>query len=392
METALWISIGIILYTFAGYGVLVSILASFKKKQKYPVLDNEDLPEVTLLVAAYNEEEIIEDKIKNCMALDYPDDKLNILIVTDGSTDGTNKIVQQYPNIELSYSPPRKGKIAALNRVMRSVNTPITIFSDANVMINKNGLRSLVNHFQSNLVGAVSGEKKVLRQKSDGSSATGEGFYWKYESYLKRKDAEWNSLVGSAGEFFAIRTHLYKNIKTDTLIEDFVMTMELASDGYRVAYEPQSIASETASANIEEETKRKVRIAAGGIQAIARLKGLLNPIKFSKLTFQYVSHRVLRWTLMPLSLIAAFVLSIVLCDAWHYEVLFRLQVIFYLLATVGYGLRNQSTQIKLFYIPYYFTYMHVCVTKGWVKYLSGKQQVTWDKAKRVVSSELHVSS
>ena len=266
---------------------------------------------------------------------------------------------------------------------MPSVESALTVFTDANVMINKDGLKNMIRHFQSNLVGAVSGEKTVLSKEEDGASSSGEGFYWKYESFLKRKDAEWNTLVGSAGELFAIRTHLYENIDTNTLIEDFVMTMKLSAKGYKVAYEPQALAMETGSANIEEETKRKVRISAGGIQAVIMLLPLLNFFKYGKLTFQYISHRALRWTLMPLALVGAFTSIFFLApQGWPYDLIMRLELIFAILALAGYAMRNGETKIKALYIPYYFIYMHYCVVLGWIKYFRGKQQVTWDKAKR----------
>ncbi|PWL31608.1 glycosyltransferase family 2 protein [uncultured Roseivirga sp.] len=383
MEIFFWTCVFIVFYVFVGYGMLISILAKIKGTKPIETLADEDLPEVTFLVAAYNEEEIIEEKIKNTLALDYPKDKLKIKVVTDGSNDGTNDIVSRFSEAELCFKPERAGKIAAVNRVMPSVESALTVFTDANVMINKDGLKNMIRHFQSNLVGAVSGEKTVLSKEEDGASSSGEGFYWKYESFLKRKDAEWNTLVGSAGELFAIRTHLYENIDTNTLIEDFVMTMKLSAKGYKVAYEPQALAMETGSANIEEETKRKVRISAGGIQAVIMLLPLLNFFKYGKLTFQYISHRALRWTLMPLALVGAFTSIFFLApQGWPYDLIMRLELIFAILALAGYAMRNGETKIKALYIPYYFIYMHYCVVLGWIKYFRGKQQVTWDKAKR----------
>lgn len=383
MEIFYWICVFIIFYVFIGYGIAISLLAKFKVKKPIEDLADEDLPEVTFLVAAYNEEEIIEEKILNTLNLNYPKNKLKLKVVTDGSNDNTNKIVSQFSEVELCYEPKRAGKIAAVNRVMPSVESSITIFSDANVMINKDGLKNMIQHFQNNLVAAVSGEKTVMSKEEDGASSSGEGFYWKYESYLKKKDAEWNTLVGSAGELFGIRTHLYEPIDTNTLIEDFVLTMKLSAKGYKVAYEPAALAMESGSANIEEETKRKVRISAGGIQAVIMLLPLLNFFKYGKLSFQYISHRALRWTLMPIALIGAFVSVFFLAaKGWPYDVLMRIELIFALLALAGYAMRNGETKIKALFIPYYFLYMHYCVVLGWIKYFRGKQQVTWEKSKR----------
>lgn len=384
MELLFWISISIVLFTFLGYGLVITVLAALKKKkQAYPILEEEDLPEVSLLIAAYNEEEILKDKISNSLELDYPKEKLKITFVTDGTSDGSLALLSKFSDVTCNHSSARKGKIAAINRVMPTIDSPITIFTDANVMLNPGAIRNLVHHFQSNLVAAVSGEKVVQSAKSDAASASGEGFYWKYESYLKKKDAEWNTLVGSAGELVAIRTNLYQAPEEDTIIEDFVMTVRLASQGYRVAYEPQAIAAETGSANVEEEEKRKIRISAGGIQAIRRLPEAMNFLKHPGMTFQYLSHRVLRWTLMPIALVFALISSASLVgEGGIYLMPFVAQMIFYCLALIGYFRRNRATSQKYFHIPFYFTFMHICVVKGWIRYVKGKQSVTWEKALR----------
>lgn len=385
MEAIFWTSVGIIVYTYIGYGVITAFLALIEA-HNHGVLRSDELPETTLIVAAYNEEDIIEEKIKNTLALEYPQDKLKLVFVTDGSSDRTPDIVAKYPQITLYHQNSREGKIAAINRIMKHIKTPFTIFSDANVMINPKGVCHLMKRFKEENTAAVSGEKVVMSEKEDGASSSGEGFYWKYESYLKKCDAKWNTLVGSAGELFAMRTKLYKPVASDTLIEDFVMTMDLAAQGYHIAYAPDAIAMETGSLNIEEETKRKVRISAGGIQAVLRLKHLLNPFKYGALTFQYISHRALRWTLAPVALITALISGIF--TAFNSEVFFVLfiaQAAFYALALVGYSIRNKSTKYKITYIPYYFIYMHYCVILGWFQYFNGNQKVTWDKAKRAHS-------
>ncbi len=384
MKLLFWISTTIIIYHYLGYGILITFLSKLKeKKAQLPRLKDEDLPAVTLVIAAYNEEEIIKEKIKNSVSLDYPENKLNILFVTDGSTDQTNELIENHPQVNLSYKSQRAGKIGAINRIMPKIESPITIFSDANVMINEDGLKKLVAHFQNNMVGGVSGEKTILQSGLENASSSGEGLYWKYESFLKQKDAEWNTLVGSAGELIAIRTHLYRSIAPDTIIEDFVMSMELASKGYKVAYEPRALAQETASESVFEEKKRKVRISAGGIQAVIKLLPLLNFLRHGKLTFQYVSHRALRWTLVPLALIAVLLTAPLLAPmGWFYDLALRTQLIFYLLAFVGYSIREMKTKNKYLHVPYYFTFMNICVILGWFQYFSGKQTVIWKKAKR----------
>lgn len=384
MEYVFWISIAIVFYTFLGYGLVISLLASFSKKAAVPFFQDSELPEVTLLIAAYNEADILDAKIQNALALDYPTTKLHIQVVTDGSSDDSGQVLAKYSQVTVHHSAERKGKIAAVNRVMPLIKTDFTVFCDANVLLNSQAIRELVKHFRRPEVAAVSGEKVVLSQEADTASAAGEGFYWKYESFLKRKDAEWNTLVGSAGELFAIRTGLYAAPDTNTLIEDFVLTVKLATQGHVVAYEPNAIASETASANVEEEYKRKVRISAGGIQAIGLLPQAMQFWKHPGLTFQYISHRVLRWTLMPLALILILISNVFLAiESDFFAWVLVAQAVFYGLGLIGYLRRNSSIKLKAFHLPFYFVFMQVCVIMGWIKFARGKQQVTWEKSKRM---------
>lgn len=381
------ISIVVLFYSYIGYGIILFLLVQLKKLfYKSEIRLFQTLPEVTLVVAAYNEEAWIEEKIINSLELDYPSDKLKFLFVTDGSDDGTVDIIRKYPQIQLEHHAPRKGKIAAVARIMPLIETPITVYTDANTLLNKEAIQRIVQHFAEPKIGAVAGEKRIMQSAKDDASAAGEGIYWKYESKLKQLDSELYSVVGAAGELFAIRTELFEPVRKDTLIEDFYMTLRIAQKGYKVAYEKNAYAIETASASIQEEMKRKVRITAGGIQAIIRLAELLLPFKNPILSFQYISHRVLRWTLAPLSLLAFFISSIFLAiqGDWLGQILLALQIIFYVVAMVGYHFERKAISIKALYIPLYFTLMNVSVYQGAWRLMKGQQSVVWEKAKRKV--------
>ena len=308
--TLFWIGVTIIVYTYLGYGLVIYLLSKFKSHSKSLFQEDANLPEVTILIAAYNEEQVIEDKIKNTLALDYPQDRLTVFIVTDGSTDNTPQIVKKFHAVKLFHEPQRKGKIHAVNRVMKWVSTPIVIFSDANTTVNREGVRNIVRHYQDETVGGVAGEKRIFKKSEDNASGSGEGLYWKYESFLKKKDSDVYSVVGAAGELFSIRTALYQEPEDNIIIEDFYLSLRIAARGYRFIYEPDAYAMETASASVEEEWKRKVRICAGGFQAMGKLKELLNPFTYGILSFQYISHRVLRWTLAPFFLPIVFLSSV----------------------------------------------------------------------------------
>jgi cellulose synthase/poly-beta-1,6-N-acetylglucosamine synthase-like glycosyltransferase len=361
-----WISIITVVYTYLGYAILLILLVKIKQLIDHNSKINSNvLPSVTLIVAAYNEESYIREKIENSKSIDYPKDKIQYLFITDGSNDKTPDIIKAYPEIKLLHQPERQGKIRAVERAIPHATGDITIFTDANTELNKDALKNIVRHFVNKKVGVVSGEKRILKRDMDEAAGAGEGFYWKYESKLKKWDDELYSVMGAAGELFAIRTKLFEPIPHDSLIEDFYMSFKIVQKGYKIAYEPDAYALEEPSSSIKEELKRKVRIAAGGIQSIMRLKESLNPFKYGVVTFQYVSHRVLRWTLAPLALPLIFISNIFLLEkGLLYQVIFANQVLFYLAALLGFLLEKRQIRLKLLFIPFYFCMMNYAVYAG----------------------------
>ncbi|MFS2186850.1 glycosyltransferase family 2 protein [Mucilaginibacter sp. Mucisp84] len=389
MKIILAISLFIVFYTFAGYGIflylIIRIKRAFKGRKALPSENLDELPTCTLVIAAYNEEYFIEQKISNSLLLNYPAGKLKLLFVTDGSSDKTPDIVARYPQIQLLHQPQRAGKIAAVHRAMNYVNTDAVVFTDANTFLNKDALIKICRHYSDATVGAVAGEKRVHIDEDADASAAGEGFYWKYESALKKWDSELYSVVGAAGELFSVRRSLYQPVEADTVLDDFMISMLIAAKGYRIVYEPEAYATETASENVSEELKRKVRIAAGGMQSILRLKKLFNPFPYPILSFQYISHRVLRWTITPFLLILSFILNVVLAlkpGETAMQGLLLAQVLFYLLALLGLIMEKRQLRIKVLFIPYYFCVMNYAVLAGIIRYFSTKQSAVWEKVQR----------
>ncbi|MBG6233696.1 cellulose synthase/poly-beta-1,6-N-acetylglucosamine synthase-like glycosyltransferase [Pedobacter sp. CAN_A7] len=387
MITTFWIAVFLVFYTFFGYGILlyglvrIKRLFNLKKKALYAF---EDLPSCTLVIAAYNEEDFITQKIVNTLALRYPAGKLEIVFVTDGSTDRTPQLVAQYPEIKLMHTPARSGKIAAVHRVIEQVTTELIVFTDANTFLNPEALFYLCRHYADQKVGAIAGEKRVMIEKSADATA-GEGFYWKYESKLKAWDSELYSVVGAAGELFSIRKSRYEPVPANSILDDFMISMKIAQKGDVIVYEPEAYAQETSSANIAEELKRKVRIAAGGIQSVIWLKSLLWPIKYPLLTFQYISHRVLRWTVTPLLMILALILNVFIVlqqGGVTYQVLLIAQIAFYISAYLGKLMESRKIRVKVLFIPYYFCVMNYAVLAGLLRYFFGEQSVIWEKAIR----------
>lgn len=386
MATVFLFCLFLVIYTYLGYGIVLYLMVKTKRlfgHYNRGFFNNECLPDVTLMVCAYNEEDIVEKKMDNTKALDYPKEKLHILWVTDGSNDSTNQLLKQYPEVSVAFRPERKGKTAALNHGIKEVYTDIVVMTDANTMLNSEAITIIVKEMADPKVGCVAGEKRVVAHNGN-QAAEGEGLYWKYESTLKRLDSELNSAMGAAGELCAIRSALYEEMPEDTLLDDFILSMNILSRGYRIAYTSEAYAMENGSTNLKEESKRKKRIAAGGLQSCWRLKKLMNPIKYPLTSFQFVSHRVLRWTVTPIALIMLIPLNVILVISnagTFYTTIWILQLMFYFSAAAGMVLAAKGKHNRLLYIAYYFLFMNMNVFKG-IAYLAKKQGGTWEKSKR----------
>lgn len=386
-----WLCLALVVYTYVGYGAVLYIILKVKniffRRETTPILplDPQLLPDVTLMICAYNEADVIEEKMQNIRALNYPQEKLCVMWVTDGSNDNSNELLQAYPEVKLVYSPERKGKAAAMQHGLQENKAEYVIFTDANTMLNADAIREIVRQFMKKNVSCVSGEKRVAARHAGQATAEGEGVYWKYESMLKRWDSELYSAMGAAGELFAVRMSHYLPAPSNALLDDFMMSMLILKDGHRIAYTNEAYATEYGSASTAEESKRKRRIAAGGLQSIWWLRSLMNPFAYPKVAFQYVSHRVLRWSITPLALFALFPLNLLLLFASGsliYQLLFLLQLFFYLSALTGHILKVSGRRNKLLYIPCYFLFMNLNVFLGIGYLMSHKDSGTWEKARR----------
>ena len=393
LKIAFWICAFLVFYTYLGYGMLLWLLVRLKRivrgkaERKALPTDEAELPEVTFMICAYNEQDVVDMKMENTLQLDYPHDKLHIMWVTDGSTDQTNERLARYADVEVVFSPERRGKTAALNHGISMVRSEITMMTDANTIVNREAVREIVRCFQDPRVACVAGEKRVMARHEGQAAAEGEGLYWKYESALKRMDSELYSAMGAAaaGELNAIRTRFYEPMPETALLDDFVMSMRMVDQGYKIAYTSDAYAMEYGSADLTEESKRKRRIAAGGLQSVWWLRQMMNPFRRPVVAFQFVSHRVLRWTITPIALLALIPLNVALVflkAGTVYTVIWILQVLFYLAALASWMLEKQGRKNKLLYVPYYFLFMNLNVFRG-MKYLSThKTSGAWEKAKR----------
>jgi len=385
MKLFFWALIGILFYTYLGYGVIVWMLVKLGRRKRSVIHREEERELLTVahVIAAYNEEDVIAGKIENSLAIDYPRHLQRIIIVADGSSDKTTEIIRRYPQVELFFEPERKGKVAALNRVVSRVSeSDIVVFSDANSLLNPVAFSLIMRHYTDPHIGGVSGEKRVIT--SGKLLGQGEGLYWRYESALKKLDSDFHSVVGAAGELFSIRRELFMKMPEDLILDDFYMSLNVCRMGWIVQYEPRAIAMESPSFSPADEMRRKIRISAGVFQSMVLMKDLLNISRYGKLAFQYVSRRVLRSAICPFVIPVILFLNIaIIVRSGEYYAIFFGQIFFYLLAFIGWLFSSSSRIVPMiFYAPYYFVFMNLSAWMGLHRYLNGTQSAIWEKAKR----------
>jgi len=417
-----WGAMALASYGYVGYPLVLTCLTAFRKRGGEAVRSlTETLrpaepsladakgiyPTVSLIIPAYNEHEIIRDKIKNSLSLDYPADKLAIVVASDGSTDGTNDILREYDGqgITAHYFSPRSGKMSALNKTLSRVASEIVVFSDANTMYRPDAIQKLVRNFRDATVGAVSGQ--VILRNTHVSFGQSEELYYRYERYLQKKETALGSMLGADGAMYAIRQKLFSPPPNDTILDDFAIAMGAVRAGYRIVYEPEAIGDEETSPNLKSEFNRKSRIVAGAVQMTKRGYGI--PASGQKrLWFQFLSHKFLRWV-MPLVLIALFAANLRLAatevralapilsraiasvgassagaSPSHlgiYSLTGAMQIVFYLLGVCGVFFNR----VSLTAAPQYFCTVNAASLLGLIKGLTNKQPVTWKTFPRSVN-------
>jgi len=382
LEIILIACILLVFYAYLGYGIFLYLLLKIRGDYKQEEAPEGYCPAISMVVPCFNEEGYILEKVANSKALDYPKDKLQLIFISDGSSDSTAELLSKEEGILHLHEDQRAGKAAAMNRAMAHVTGEIVVFCDANTDLNPEAIALLSRHYADPKVGGVTGEKRIQAKEEAGASEAGEGLYWKYESFLKKADSRLYTVVGAAGELMSYRTALYEPLEPDTLLDDFMQSMRIVLKGYRIVYEPKAMATETASANVKEELKRKIRICAGGWQSMLRLGPAFNPFRNLKVAFAFISHRVLRWSLAAFALPIIFLLNILLLGTPLWNTLLIGQVLFYAAALVGWYYENKGIRWKALYVPYYFFIMNLAVFLGLKRFLKGEQSALWERAKR----------
>jgi cellulose synthase/poly-beta-1,6-N-acetylglucosamine synthase-like glycosyltransferase len=372
-----WTMGGLVVYVYAGYPLL---LAGIRAVGARPVAKGDNRPQVSLVVSAYNEAEVIGEKLANSLALDYPDDRLQVLVVSDASTDRTDEIVRASTDsrVSLLRMPVRSGKTLGLNEAVRVARGEIIVFSDANAMYAPGAVAALVRNFSDRAVGAVVGESTYSQAK--GGADEDESLYWRYEVLIKRLESALGSVVGGDGAIYAIRKSLYRPMRADAL-SDFVNPMQIVYDGYRCVYEPEARSVERGAGDFGREFRRKVRIVNRAWRAMMSLKGLLNPVRFGFFSLEVLSHKLLRW-LVPVFLLVILATNLVLIErGWIYAATLAAQLVLYALGWLGYALRSRGSLPRILAVPFYFLMVNLASARGIIEAYLGKTYTTWTTAR-----------
>jgi len=384
-----WLSITFIFYTYIGYPFMLSFFAGFRKDTQGPLYTDYL---VTVLITAYNEEAVIAKKIENTLKLEYPQDRLQIIIAADGSSDRTPEIVREFGDrIELNYIPTRQGKMAAINRAFPMVRGDIVVFSDANNMYEPDALRKLVAPFADGTVGATTGAKLIIQDGGDLSRA--EGIYWKYESWIKINQTKLDTCTSSVGEMLAVRRDTYMPPPNHIINDDYYIVIDLIRRGFRVCYVPEALSLEHISASERDEITRRARISTGHYQTIFMALQLL-PFGRPWAVWHIISHKFCR-ALLPFGFIGMFLSNMLIVLYWSNNLssLFLLshpyaqiylagQMFFYLLAFIGNVMKIPGFPGKVVYFCAYLVNSNYALLRGFFGYITKKQTSVWQRVRR----------
>lgn len=387
LEILFWISALLLVYSHIGYPVVLGLLARIAPRKTTPLASTE-LPAVTLLISAYNERPVIAAKIENSLALDYPKERLEIVIVSDCSDDGTDAEVLRFASsgVHLVRQSERKGKSAGLNLGVIQAQGQILVFSDANAMYHPDAIRQLVQHFSDPQVGYVVGNARYIQKASDTQAAEAEGLYWKFETWLKKKESAFYSVVGGDGAIYAIRRELYAPL-LPTDINDFLNPLQIIQRGYLGVFEPRAVSYEEAAGSFAREFRRRVRIISRSLNATFKAGDILNPFRRPKHWFLLVSHKLLRW-LAPFFLIAVLVTSLLLWRFPLFRVAILFQALFYAIAFAGWMLQGRQKNWRVFSVVFYLCLVNVASLIGFFKCLRGDLSGTWVPPRHKVPSKI----
>jgi cellulose synthase/poly-beta-1,6-N-acetylglucosamine synthase-like glycosyltransferase len=384
-ELIFWTALVIIAYVYFGYPLVAALRAKLRSR---PRVRGPIEPSVSILVIANNEAHRIAARIENLLDLDYPADRLEVIVASDGSTDDTVDIANRYADrgVTVRTFTTRRGKSAVLNAVVPGLKSEIVLFADARQTFARNALRAIVENFADAKVGAVSGELVLTTGAGTAAAGCGTAFYWRYEKFIRSAEARGDSTVGATGAIYAIRRELFEKIPDDTILDDVLIPLRIVRQGYRVLFEAGARAYDSASATAQHEFVRKARTIAGTFQVLSRERWLFNP-RENRLWFETMSHKALRLTL-PILHLAVLAASGALADQWLYRVLFVGQLMFYAGGVIGHLQRSEPRRSVVFSVPCAICLLSWATIVGFTRFLTNRQQATWE---RVASSSVSPS-
>ena len=381
-EILFWVSVLLVLHVYVGYPLSADLVSRLRRAARDSCPGLPELPSVTVIIPAHDEERWIARKIENTLALDYPTDRLQILVASDGCTDKTVEIAGRYAarGVEVNHHAERSGKTATLNRAVPEARAEIILITDCDALLPPEALQLLIRHFQDPNVGCVTGQKVCLPTES--SASEGEGLYWRYEAWIKRSESRLNSCLGGNGQILAARRCLVTQIPETS--DDFYIPMRiLISTGKRVVFEPRAKAAIPAAATLAQELERKIRTHRSSLRNLYYLREGLKPWK-SAIWWQFWSHHALR-LFVPYALLMALLFSAFL---WEAAALYRVtaigQCVFYVAAAAGCVLTRWGLRPRIFYIPFYFVLANLGVLLAWVRWARAKQPYVWQRTERML--------
>ena len=378
-----WIFLLLILYCYLGYPLSLCLLTKFISK---PVQKANIFPQISIVLSVWNEADVIESKINNLLSLNYPKDRMEILIGSDGSTDKTNEIIKRFknPRVHLFEGTQRRGKMATINELVSKSQSDIIVFTDARQMFSLDALKELMANFAQPDIGCVSGE--LIFSKKGGATARGINLYWNYEKFIRSQESKIHSMLGATGAIYAIRRHLYTEVPTNVVLDDMYIPLKIIQKGYRAIFDEKAQAFDEVADSPREEHRRKARTLFGNYQIFGILPELFNPYK-NPVSIQLFSHKFLR-VIIPFFMIAVVILNLFLLNESFYRQIFILQVIFYIAAVLGGLLRHKRTGAlkwisKICYIPYVFCLLNFSALIGFFRFMGTGQTATWEKAREL---------
>lgn len=377
-ELTFWFTIGIIVYTYLGYPLFTLLLSLFIRN---PVNKGDIEPTVTFLITAYNEEKNIGQKLENTLSLDYPKDKLEIMVASDGSTDDTDKIVQGLLDrgVVLHRVEGRVGKTATQNQAVNAAKGEIVIFSDATTTYKTDAIKKIVRNYSDPSIGAVSGRYEYLNP-TGAPVGLGTILFWKYENFIKSRQTRIRTITGCCGCIYSVRKSAYEPLPKD-IISDLVEPLKILEKGYRIAFEPEAVAHEVTEETVNEEFSMRVRVITRAMNGLAYVRSLLNPTRYPFISFQLISHKILRW-LIPFFLVIIFVSNIMILDKTLYRLLFFGQVVFYLSALFAWVMDKYGKKFKPLFLPLYFCIVNIASLKAIFNLIKGRKMAVWETVRK----------